>query len=74
MGLAAILPLIEAAEVWLFKVLVDDVLVPRDLGALPVLIVAFLLLNVSSGIVNSSPATRYLDLLDRPLEGRRAAR
>ena len=30
--LAALLPAVEAAEIWLFKLVVDDVLVPADLG------------------------------------------
>jgi len=32
--IALVIPLVEAAEVWMFKLVVDDVLVPRDLGPL----------------------------------------
>lgn len=31
---ALLIPVIEAAEIWMFKLVVDDVLVPRDLGPL----------------------------------------
>lgn len=47
--LTSLIPVVEAAEIWLFKRLVDDVLVPRDLEALPLLIVAFVALNLGSG-------------------------
>jgi len=33
--LVALLPAVQAAEIWLFGVVVDDVIVPGDLGALP---------------------------------------
>jgi subfamily B ATP-binding cassette protein MsbA len=35
--LVALLPAVQAAEIWLFKLVVDDVIVPGDLGALPVI-------------------------------------
>jgi ATP-binding cassette, subfamily B, bacterial len=38
--LAALLPAVEAAEVWLFKLVVDDVLVAESLGPLAVLVPA----------------------------------
>jgi subfamily B ATP-binding cassette protein MsbA len=38
--LAALLPAVEAAQIWLFKHLVDDVLVAETLSALPVLVAA----------------------------------
>ena len=38
--LAALLPAVEAAEIWLFKLVVDDVLVPADLAPLAVLAAA----------------------------------
>jgi ATP-binding cassette subfamily B protein len=38
--LAALLPAVEAAEVWLFKLMVDDVLVAETLGPLAVLVPA----------------------------------
>ena len=38
--LAALLPAVEAAEIWLFKLVVDDVLVPADLAPLAILAAA----------------------------------
>jgi len=38
--LAALLPAVEAAEIWLFKLVVDDVVVPADLAPLAVLAAA----------------------------------
>jgi ATP-binding cassette subfamily B protein len=35
MVLVALLPAVQAAEIWMFKVVVDEVVVPADLGALP---------------------------------------
>jgi ATP-binding cassette subfamily B protein len=34
-ALVALLPAVQAAEIWMFKVVVDEVIVPADLGALP---------------------------------------
>ncbi len=39
-ALAALLPAVEAAEIWLFKLVVDDVLVAETLGPLAVLVPA----------------------------------
>ena len=50
-ALLAVLPVIQAAEVWLFKDVVDKVLVPRDPGALPVLAAAFVALNLAAGVL-----------------------
>jgi ABC-type multidrug transport system fused ATPase/permease subunit len=38
--LAALLPAVEAVEIWLFKLVVDDVVVPADLGPLAALAAA----------------------------------
>jgi len=46
-----LVPAIEAVEIWLFKLVVDDVLVPRDVGALLPLAAAYLGLTVVSGLV-----------------------
>ena len=43
---------LQTAEVWLFKVLVDDVLVPRDLGAFPPLAFAFVAIALAGGAVS----------------------
>jgi ABC-type multidrug transport system fused ATPase/permease subunit len=48
----AILPVIETIEIWLFQVVVDQVLVPRDLDALPTLVVAFVGLTLASGALS----------------------
>lgn len=45
---AALIPAVEAAEIWLFKIVVDDVLVPRDLSPLAWLALAYLGLSVLS--------------------------
>ncbi|MEU6808741.1 ABC transporter ATP-binding protein [Streptomyces sp. NPDC046831] len=44
-------PAIDAAEIWLFKIVVDDVLVPRDLGPLVWIAPAYLGLIVGSGVL-----------------------
>lgn len=49
--LAAILPVVAAAEIWLFARLVDDVLVPGDLSALPALIGLFVGLNLLAAAI-----------------------
>jgi ATP-binding cassette subfamily B protein len=50
--LVVLVPAIEAAQIWMFKLAVDDVLVPRDLGPLPVIAAAYLSLAVLGGIVS----------------------
>ena len=50
--LVAVLPLIEAAQVWMFKVLVDEVLVPQDLGALPAVVAVYVTLTLVGGLVS----------------------
>ncbi|MEU2717460.1 ABC transporter ATP-binding protein [Streptomyces sp. NPDC007205] len=45
-------PLVEGAEIWIFKVVVDDVLVPRDLRPLLWIAPAYLGLMVCSGILD----------------------
>lgn len=44
-------PLIDVATLWLFKLVVDDVMVPRDLGPLPWLAAAYFGLTVVGGLV-----------------------
>ena len=44
-------PAVETATIWLFKRLVDDVLVPRDLRALVPVAALYLALTVASGVV-----------------------
>ncbi|MFJ3201381.1 ABC transporter ATP-binding protein [Streptomyces sp. NPDC086989] len=44
-------PLLDAAEIWLFKVVVDEVLVPRDLGPFLWIALAYLGLVLCSGVL-----------------------
>ncbi|MEV4452254.1 ABC transporter transmembrane domain-containing protein, partial [Streptomyces mirabilis] len=44
-------PLVDAAELWLFKVVVDDVLVPRDLRPFLWIAPTYLGLVVASGVL-----------------------
>lgn len=52
LGLAALGPVIDAATVWMFKVVVDDVLVPRDAGLFVWVAAAYLGLVLLDGIVS----------------------
>ena len=50
--LAALVPAIEAVEIYLFKLVVDDVLVPRELAALAPLAAAYVGLALASGVLS----------------------
>src|SRR5829696_424229 len=50
--LIVLVPLTEAVAIWMFKLVVDDVLVPRDLAALAPIAVAYLALAVVGGAVS----------------------
>lgn len=47
-----LLPLIDTAIIWLFKVVVDEVLVPRDFGPFVWIAVGYLGLTVLAGVVS----------------------
>ncbi|MEA2246263.1 MAG: ATP-binding cassette, subfamily bacterial [Solirubrobacteraceae bacterium] len=47
-----LLPALETAQIWLFKVVVDDVLVPRDLGALVPVAGVYLGLTLGAAVVS----------------------
>ena len=47
--LVALVPVVETAQIWLFKLVVDDVLVPRDFGRFGWIAAAYLGLSVSAG-------------------------
>jgi ATP-binding cassette, subfamily B, bacterial len=49
--LAALGPAIEAATIWMYKVLVDEVLVPREFGLLVWVVLAYLGLSLAEGFV-----------------------
>ena len=51
LGLAALVPAIETVEIYLFKLVVDDVLVPGELAPLVPLALAYIGLTLLSGIV-----------------------
>ncbi|WP_327433467.1 ABC transporter ATP-binding protein [Streptomyces sp. NBC_01236] len=44
-------PVLDGAEVWIFKIVVDDVLVPRDLSAFLWIALAYLGLIIGSGVL-----------------------
>ena len=48
----ALTPAIEAASIWMYKVLVDDVLIPKDFGVLGWVILAYLGLTILGGVVS----------------------
>ncbi len=48
----ALLPLVETVEIWLFQVVVDDVLAPGDLSSLPALAAAFIILTLVAGLLS----------------------
>jgi ATP-binding cassette, subfamily B, bacterial len=50
--LVVLVPAIQAAEIWMFKLAIDDVLVPRDLGPLAGIACAYLALAVLEGAVS----------------------
>jgi ABC-type multidrug transport system fused ATPase/permease subunit len=45
-------PAFDAAEIWLFKLVIDDVLVPRDLSLFLPIALAYIGLTLGSGILN----------------------
>src|SRR5918997_2355452 len=49
--LAALGPAIEAATIWMYKVLVDEVLVPREFGLLLWVVLAYIGLTLAAGVV-----------------------
>ena len=50
--MVALGPVLDVATIWIFKVVVDEVFVPRDLGALPLIALAYLGLVLVSGLVD----------------------
>jgi ABC-type multidrug transport system fused ATPase/permease subunit len=49
--LIALVPAIDTATIWMFKLVVDDVLVPRDFGAFVPIALAYLALTLVGGVV-----------------------
>ncbi|HEY3021934.1 MAG TPA: ABC transporter ATP-binding protein [Solirubrobacteraceae bacterium] len=52
LAFALVVPAFEAAEIWLFKLVVDDVFVPRDLGPLVWIAAGYLAITVVGGVVS----------------------
>ncbi len=51
LGLVLVSPLLDAAAIWLFKVLIDDVLTPRDFSLFPLVAVAYAGITIVMGVV-----------------------
>jgi ATP-binding cassette, subfamily B, bacterial len=51
LALTIIIPLIDTLTIWMFKLVVDDVLVPRDLSAFVWIAPAYLALTLAGGIL-----------------------
>jgi ATP-binding cassette subfamily B protein len=49
--LVVVAPVLDAAAIWLFKVLVDDVLAPRNFSAFPRVAAAYLVITILVGVV-----------------------
>jgi ATP-binding cassette subfamily B protein len=50
--LVALLPAIQAAEIWLFKLVVDEVITPAELDALPWIAAAVVALTIVGGVLS----------------------
>ncbi len=54
LGLAAVAPALDTARVWLFKIVVDDVLVPRDFTPFWWIAGAYVALSLAGGFVSAT--------------------
>ncbi|GAA4847089.1 ABC transporter ATP-binding protein [Saccharopolyspora rosea] len=52
--LVLLAPMLETAGIWLFKVLIDNVLTPRDFDAFPMIAAAYAAITVASGVIDFS--------------------
>jgi ABC-type multidrug transport system fused ATPase/permease subunit len=48
--LVAVGPFLDTAQIWMYKLLIDDVLVPRNFGAFPLIAAAYLGIALAQGI------------------------
>ncbi len=55
--LVVAVPLVEAAKIWLFKLVIDDVLVPQQLAPLKWLAIAFVSLTLIGGALSAADDT-----------------
>jgi len=62
-ALIAVPPLLAAVGIWLFKVLIDDVLTTRDVARFPLVAAAFVAVTVLEGVIGF--VDEYLDRLGR---------
>lgn len=51
LGLVLVSPLLDAAAIWMFKVLIDNVLTPQDYSLFPIIAVSYLALTLVVGAV-----------------------
>ena len=56
LGLSALAPALEAAAIWMLKVVTDDVVAPRDMSAFPQVAAAFLGITVLAGVTSFADA------------------
>src|SRR5438094_5253954 len=52
LALVVLDPVLEAAQIWMFKLAIDDVVVPHDLGPLVWIATAYLGLSLAAGLVS----------------------
>ena len=48
--LVAVGPFLDTAQIWMYKLLIDDVLVPRNFGAFPLIAAAYLAIAMAQGL------------------------
>jgi ATP-binding cassette subfamily B protein len=48
--LVAVGPFLDTAQIWMYKLLIDDVLVPRNFGAFPLIAAAYLGIALAQGV------------------------
>ena len=48
--LVAVGPFLDTAQIWMFKLLIDDVLIPRDVHAFPAIAGAYLGIGLAQGL------------------------
>ncbi|GAA1786945.1 ABC transporter ATP-binding protein [Planosporangium flavigriseum] len=51
LGISTVAPFIEAGEVWLFKIVVDDMLIPKNFGVFPRVAALYLIFLLIQGVL-----------------------
>ncbi|MGP4016184.1 ABC transporter ATP-binding protein [Saccharopolyspora sp. 5N708] len=54
LGLVVFSPLLDTAAIWMFKILVDDVLTPRNFAAFPAVAATYAVITLLSGVIDFS--------------------